>query len=222
MTGTATDDHRDQPALVLVPGREQPVPADGRPVASGVQHVQRSRRTWSARRTRPGPTPSRCRTRAPGEAAPPPSTRRAGRPAQRRARLAGQHDGCRADRGDHGAGRRMTPPFTVPAVVVAPGRQADLLRHRRGRRPACRTSTISLRNSTTRENLGADGTWGVNVTAGLLPDLADRHQRADLQLDVHDAVQPDAGHVQLLGRGQRQPGPDQQPRVADHQRPGAG
>ena len=60
---------------------------------------------------------------------------------------------------------QMTPPFAAPPVVVSPGgtmtfsgtasdddRLAQVL--------------ISLRNTTTRENLAADGTWGVNVTAG--------------------------------------------------------
>ena len=59
----------------------------------------------------------------------------------------------------------MTPPFTVPAVVVAPGGKLTF-----SGTAADDTSLqdveISLRNSTTRENLGADGTWGVNVTAG--------------------------------------------------------
>ena len=59
----------------------------------------------------------------------------------------------------------MTPPFTVPAVTVEPG----------GRMTFSGTASddaglknveISLRNNTTRENLGNDGTWGVEVTAG--------------------------------------------------------
>lgn len=60
----------------------------------------------------------------------------------------------------------MTPPIVAPTVVVSPGgpmtfsgtatdddRLQDVL--------------ITLRNTTTRENLAADGTWGVNAIAGL-------------------------------------------------------
>jgi PKD repeat protein len=59
----------------------------------------------------------------------------------------------------------MTPPFAAPAVVVTPGSPLTF----------SGTSTddnslqnveITLRNTTTRESLGADGTWGVGVTAG--------------------------------------------------------
>jgi PKD repeat protein len=59
----------------------------------------------------------------------------------------------------------MTPPFSVPNVVVQPGS------------PITFSGTASddgnlhevdiyLSNSTTRENLGADGTWGVGITSG--------------------------------------------------------
>ncbi|MBA2531702.1 MAG: PKD domain-containing protein [Nocardioidaceae bacterium] len=60
----------------------------------------------------------------------------------------------------------MTPPFAVPAVTVEPG----------GRMTFSGTASddeglkdveISLRNTTTRENLGNDCTWGTNVSAGL-------------------------------------------------------
>jgi large repetitive protein len=59
----------------------------------------------------------------------------------------------------------MTPPFAVPTVVVSPG----------GRMTFSGTASddnnlrdveIRLRNTTTRENLASDGTWGVNVLAG--------------------------------------------------------
>ncbi len=59
----------------------------------------------------------------------------------------------------------MTPPFAVPTLTVAPhqpitfsGTATDETR--------LQSVEISLRNSTTRENLGADGTWGVGVSAG--------------------------------------------------------
>jgi hypothetical protein len=60
---------------------------------------------------------------------------------------------------------KMTPPFAVPAVTVAPG----------GRMTFSGTASddaglkdveVSLRNTTTRENLGNDCTWGTDVTAG--------------------------------------------------------
>lgn len=59
----------------------------------------------------------------------------------------------------------MTPPFAVPPVTVAPG----------GRMTFAGTASddeglkdveVSLRNTSTGENLGNDGTWGVNVRAG--------------------------------------------------------
>ncbi len=59
----------------------------------------------------------------------------------------------------------MTPPFAAPTVVVTPGQPLTF----------SGTSTddnslqnveLNLRNTTTRENLGADGSWGVNVSAG--------------------------------------------------------
>lgn len=59
----------------------------------------------------------------------------------------------------------MTPPFAVPAVTVEPG----------GRLTFSGTASddeglkdveVSLRNTTTRENLGNDCTWGTNVSAG--------------------------------------------------------
>ena len=60
---------------------------------------------------------------------------------------------------------QMTPPFTVPAVVVSPGGQLTFS-GTASDDSSLQDVEISLRNSTTRENLGADGTWGVNVTAG--------------------------------------------------------
>ena len=59
----------------------------------------------------------------------------------------------------------MTPPFTVPAITIEPG----------GRMTFAGTASddeglkdveITLRNSSTGENLGADGTWGTGISAG--------------------------------------------------------
>jgi large repetitive protein len=60
---------------------------------------------------------------------------------------------------------QMTPPFTVPAVVVSPGGQLTFS-GTAADDAALQDVTITLRNTTTRENLGADGTWGTNVSAG--------------------------------------------------------
>ena len=59
----------------------------------------------------------------------------------------------------------MTPPFTVPAVTVEPG----------GRMTFAGTAAddeglkdveVTLRNTSTGENLGNDCTWGASVSAG--------------------------------------------------------
>jgi len=59
----------------------------------------------------------------------------------------------------------MTPPFTVPTVVVEPGKP---LTFSGTATDETRLTNVEIRlgNSTTRENLGADGTWGVGITAG--------------------------------------------------------
>jgi PKD repeat protein len=65
-----------------------------------------------------------------------------------------------------GAPVQMTPPFTAPPVVVSPGGQLTFSGTATDD-DRLQDVTISLRNTTTRENLGADGTWGLGVTAGL-------------------------------------------------------
>ncbi|MCU0265253.1 MAG: hypothetical protein MUC45_03925, partial [Actinomycetia bacterium] len=59
----------------------------------------------------------------------------------------------------------MTPPFTVPTLVVAPGAPITFSGTATDDE-SLRTVEITLRNSTTRENLGADGTWGAGVASG--------------------------------------------------------
>jgi PKD repeat protein len=59
----------------------------------------------------------------------------------------------------------MTPPFAVPAVTVEPGGKLTFS-GTASDDEGLRNVEISLRNTSTRENLGADGTWGTNVTAG--------------------------------------------------------
>jgi large repetitive protein len=59
----------------------------------------------------------------------------------------------------------MTPPFAAPTVVVTPGQPISFSGTATDD-TSLQNVEISLRNTTTRENLGADGTWGVGVTAG--------------------------------------------------------
>jgi PKD repeat protein len=59
----------------------------------------------------------------------------------------------------------MTPPFTVPAVTVEPGGKLTFS-GTASDDEGLKNVEISLRNTTTRENLGNDGSWGTNVTAG--------------------------------------------------------
>ena len=58
----------------------------------------------------------------------------------------------------------MTPPTSVPAVVVAPGGTMSFAGTATDT-TGLSTVEIFLRNNTTREALAADGTWGVNSVA---------------------------------------------------------
>ena len=57
---------------------------------------------------------------------------------------------------------------------------------------ALATVEVGLRNSTTRENLAADGTWGTDVHPGLAQDLSGQPEPGVVQLEVHDAGGPGA------------------------------
>ena len=59
----------------------------------------------------------------------------------------------------------MTPPFTVPAVTVEPGGQITFS-GTAADDEGLKNVEISLRNSSTGENLGNDCTWGTSVSAG--------------------------------------------------------
>ncbi|ADB29250.1 PKD domain containing protein [Kribbella flavida DSM 17836] len=59
----------------------------------------------------------------------------------------------------------MVPPTTVQPVVVTPGQPITFAGSANDEQ-ALQNVEISLRNSTTRENLAADGTWGVDAIAG--------------------------------------------------------
>jgi large repetitive protein len=59
----------------------------------------------------------------------------------------------------------MTPPFAVPTVVVNPGSPMTFS-GTASDDDRLKNVEITLRNTTTRENLGADGTWGVGISAG--------------------------------------------------------
>ena len=53
----------------------------------------------------------------------------------------------------------MTPPFAVPAVTVEPGGRITFS-GTASDDEGLKNVEISLRNTTTGEKLGADGTWG--------------------------------------------------------------
>ncbi|MGI8523671.1 MAG: PKD domain-containing protein [Nocardioides sp.] len=60
----------------------------------------------------------------------------------------------------------MTPPFAVPAVTVAPGGKLTFS-GTASDDEGLKNVEITLRNASTGEKLGNDGTWGTTVTAGL-------------------------------------------------------
>ncbi len=70
----------------------------------------------------------------------------------------------------------MTPPFAVAPVVLTPGGNLTFSGTATDD-DRVRSVEISLRNTTTRENLAADGTWGVGITAG-------NHRISDINLSA--------------------------------------
>ena len=67
---------------------------------------------------------------------------------------------------------------------------------------------ISLRNTTTRENLASDGTWGTDAIAGWYRVSPVNLSGSNSTLDLHDAVQPQGGHLLVRRAGDRRPGSD--------------
>lgn len=59
----------------------------------------------------------------------------------------------------------MTPPFAVPAVTVEPGRPMTFS-GTSSDDEGLKNVEVSLRNTSTGENLSNDGTWGTGVSAG--------------------------------------------------------
>ena len=59
----------------------------------------------------------------------------------------------------------MTPPFAVPAINVEPGSRMTFS-GTASDDEGLKDVEVSLRNSSTGENLGNDGTWGTTVSAG--------------------------------------------------------
>ncbi len=59
----------------------------------------------------------------------------------------------------------MTPPFAVPAITVEPGGRITFS-GTASDDEGLRNVTITLRNTSTGENLGSDCTWGAQVSAG--------------------------------------------------------
>ncbi len=59
----------------------------------------------------------------------------------------------------------VTPPTTAPALSMAPGGRVTFTGTAVDDQSLA-TVEVSLRNSTTRENLGSDGSWGADVASG--------------------------------------------------------
>ena len=85
----------------------------------------------------------------------------------------------------------MTPPTAAPALTVTPGGRLTFSGTANDTDDLVNVE-ISLRNNTTREQLAADGTWGTDVIQDWYRISPDQHQRHQLQLELHDAVQPHA------------------------------
>lgn len=116
-----------------------------------------------------------------------------------------------------GAPVAMTPPFAAPTYVVEPGAKMTFSGNAFDDE-GLKDVEITLRNSSTGENLGADGTWGLGVSQG-------RYRVSPVNIAgtsfnwLHDTLQPLAGHLRLHGPGDRRQRPvdvDEQPGKADH------
>ena len=138
--------------------------------------------------------------------------RRPGRPAQRRPRLGRRLQRGGTDGDDQPAGRDDATVHGRRPLAVTPGSPITFSGTATDDE-GLKNVEITLRNTTTRENLGADGTWGVGRLGGQLPHLPQDINAVELQLVVHDAVQPDSRVVLLLGAGdgQRRPRPRRRP-----------
>ena len=95
-----------------------------------------------------------------------------------------------------------TVTITQPAVddPAVGGSDRDVRRASRSRSPEPRPTTrrlknveITLRNSSTRENLGNDCSWGVNVSRGQLRISPVNIGNTSYNWSLHDAVQPQPG-----------------------------
>ena len=95
---------------------------------------------------------------------------------------------CRSAPGDDGAADGGEPARGRPGAPLTFSGSADDDQN-------LRVVEITLRNSTTRENLASDGTWGIDSIAGWYRISPAQHDRHQLQLDLHDAVQPQAGQL---------------------------
>ena len=118
----------------------------------------------------------------------------------------------------------MLPPTAVSPLVVAPGAPITF-KGSADDDQKLESIEISLRNSTTRENLASDGTWGVDSIAGWYRISPANMTGNSSALDLHDAVQPQGGQLLVRRTGDRRPGSDDvlhQPGQAHDQRPGAG
>ncbi len=114
----------------------------------------------------------------------------------------------------------MTPPTAPPTLTVAPGGRSPS-----PARPPTTTPCSNVEISPAQQHHAGEPRRRRHVgrrrDRGLVPHLARPTSTHQLQLDLHDAVQPDAGPVLVHGPGDRRRRPDDvvdQPGPADHQR----
>ncbi len=222
MTGTATDDVGVQLDQHDHPGRQQPLPPgrrhrvlDGNTFRITPDVVGATSTTWSQRdhRAHGG------RLEGTGQ------RRRHGRPVRPRHRrpVLDRQRGRRGARVSVSAPAAMVPPTAAQTLVVAPGGPLTFSGSANDDE-GLNSVEIKLRNNTTRENLASGRHLGHRRRPGLVPHLAGQPERHQLQLELHHAVQPQAGQLLLRGPGDRRARAHhsvREPGQAQHQRPGA-
>ena len=199
MTGTAERRLRRQRDQHHGPGRQEPLPP-GRRRSETPTTPSEPCPTWSGRPQPPG----RGRSTVPYEAT---------GPGRRSPSTPPVSQTCAAPPAEWIVSSTAVPPTVRRhlAAIVNPPTAAPISSHpghrspSPGRPPTTKSSNVEilLRNTSTRENLAADGTWGVDAIDGLVPHLAGQHLRVQLQLVVHHPVRPGARHLHVHGAGHR-------------------
>ncbi len=100
-----------------------------------------------------------------------------------------------------------TPPVTPPTLTMSPGGRVTFTGNATDD-DSLATVEVTLRNSSTRENLASDGTWGADVIQGWYKISPANLDQASYNWTLHDAGRPGAGPVHLPGAGHRQAGTD--------------